>query len=205
MSTQGERIRDARTNLGLTQEEFAKRCGVHRKSQQNYELDKRHPNEAYLNALEEMGIDSTYIMTGGYRSDYGSYPVLYNNLLLALLNEMGYDEEVAGLTLQSFEKKLKAIAPTDESSDETYAWTKDVASILFKDSSKISDLVSNAAELDSTLLGEVLASVDSELLKHSGKLSSEKKGRLIASTYRNAKVQGKIDLKLLSEAISLAV
>lgn len=205
MSTQGERIRDARTSLGLTQEEFAKRCGVHRKSQLNYELDKRHPSEAYLNALEEMGIDSIYVMTGAYRSDNYLYPQLYNYLLFAVLNELGYSEEEAGLCLQWFEKKLKEITPTDESSDETHAWTREVASILLKDSSKISDLVNHAAELDSTLLGEVLSAVDSELLKRAVTLSSAKKGRLVASTYRNAKVQGKIDLKLLSEAVSLAV
>lgn len=205
MSTQGERIRDARVNLGLTQSEFAKRCGVHRQSQVNYELDRRHPSEAYLDALEKIGIDSIYIMTGAYRSEHYLYPELYNYLIFALLNELGYSKEEAGQCLQLFERKLKEIAPIDESSDETHAWTKDVASILFKDSSKISDLVNNAAELDSALLGEVLTSVDSELLRHPGTLSSEKKGRLVASTYRNAKVQGKIDLKLLAEAVSLAV
>ena len=205
MTTQGARIRDARVNLGLTQAEFAKRCGVHRQSQLNYELDKRHPSEAYLDALEELGIDSIYVMTGAYRSDHYLYPELYNYLMFAVLNELGYSEEEAGLCLQLFEIKLKKITPTDESSDETRAWTKEVASILFRDSGKISDLVNHAAELDSTLLGEVLAAVDSELLKRPGTLSSEKKGRLVASTYRNAKVQGKIDLKLLAEAVSLAV
>ena len=105
----------------------------------------------------------------------------------------------------SFSKKLKTITPNDESSNETHAWTKEVASIFVQDSSKILDLVNHAAELDSALLGNVLAAVDSELQKHSGTLSTEKKGRLVASTYRNAKAQGEIDMKLLAEAVSLAV
>ena len=208
MSTQGTRIREARERLGLTQEEFAKRCGVHRRSQLNYEMDRRHPSEAYLDALDGLGVDSIYIMSGAHRTEHYLYPELFRDLLVNLLGELGYSEHDALISLHVFEDRLKEITPTGEStgesSNETDAWAKQVAARQFRESSRVAKLVNDATELDSALLGEVLAAVDAELGKHSVTLTSDKRGRLVASTYRNAKVQGRIDSKLLAEAVSLA-
>ncbi len=205
MDTLGERIKAVRVKLGLTQEEFAKRCGVHRRSQVNYELNKRHPGENYIYALEDkFGVDSIYVMTGEFRSDTHLQPWLSRPLIIELLVQLGYSEHDALLNLHAFEVRMKEIAPTSESSKETLAWTKEFVFRQVKDS-RLTALANQNAELDSALLGDVLAAVDSELQKYPGTLPTDKKGRLVASTYRNAKVQGKIDMKLLVEAVSLAV
>lgn len=205
MGTQGERIRDARTKLGLTQDEFAKRCGVHRKSQQNYELDKRHPSAAYLDALEELGIDSVYIMSGEHRTEHYLYPVLFRNLMIQLLEELGYSEHDALLSLHEFEERLKNITSTDESSDETNATTRSTAQNLLKESKTISMMIDEASELDSVLLGDVLEAVDAELKKQAAQVSNQKRGRIIASTYRSSKAQGKIDSNTLADVVALSV
>lgn len=204
MSTKGARLREAREKLGLTQEEFAKRCGVHRRSQVNYEMDRRHPGEAYLDALDDLGIDSIYIMTGAHRSAHFLYPELYRRLMVQLLEELGYSEHDALISLHRFEEKLKEITSNDESSEETDAWTQHFAARQFIASKRVAMMIDEAAELDAVLLGEVLAAVDEELRKRSATLSNDKKGRLVASTYRNAKTQGRIDVRLLSDAVSLA-
>lgn len=205
MGTQGERIRDARTQLGLTQDEFAKRCGVHRKSQQNYELDKRHPSEAYLDALEGLGIDSVYIMSGEHRTEHYLYPVLFRNLMIQLLEALGYSGHDALLSLHEFEERLVNITPVDESSDATNAMTKSTVQNLLKESKTISMMIDEASELDSVLLGDVLEAVDTELKKQAAQVSNQKRGRIIASTYRSSKAQGKIDPNTLADVVALSV
>lgn len=204
MSTQGTRIRDAREKLGLTQEEFAKRCGVHRRSQVNYELDRRHPGEAYLDALDAMGIDSVYIMSGEHRSDYVKYPTLYRYLLIYLLEALGYSEHDSLLILHGFEESIKKITKTDESSRSSNDLTRGIASRLLSESKTISSIISKAADLDSVVLGNVLDAVETELSKQSVSLSNEKKGRLVSTIYRNAIDQGHIDTRTLCDAVALA-
>lgn len=60
----GERIREERERLGLSQADFAALAGAHRKSQGNYESGDRYPDAAYLAAIAEAGADVGYIVTG---------------------------------------------------------------------------------------------------------------------------------------------
>ena len=64
MDTPGARLRAGRERLGMSQAEFAAACKVHRRTQVNYELDRRRPNAAYLDAIDELGLDSVYVVSG---------------------------------------------------------------------------------------------------------------------------------------------
>jgi len=44
----GQRIREVRKSLGLTQEQFAKKCGISLTSLRRYEANERQPNIAIL-------------------------------------------------------------------------------------------------------------------------------------------------------------
>lgn len=202
-ATQGLRLREAREGLGLTQDEFAKRCGVHRKSQVNYEMDRRHPGESYWDALEVMGIDSGYIRSGERRAEHFFYPEMQRELMIQLLIQLGYSEQESFSSLHQFTGKLLEITDDDELTDETMALAKETAECLYRGGRKVVMLIEDATELDSSLLGEVLKSVDLELEKLDVKLPTEKKGRLVASIYRTSKFQGRIDTKLLADAVLL--
>lgn len=205
MSTFGERLRSERERIGLSQEEFAKRCGVHRRSQVNYETDKRNPGEAYLDKLDDLGVDAAYVMTGDNKKPQYFYIEMQNELLVKLLGELGYSEYDAQISLRVFQEKLEEIAPKKEASTETVLWARQVAGHMFKDSKRIAMMIDEASELDSILLGDVLASVDAELQKQAAKVSNQKRGRIVASTYRSAKVQGKIDSKTLTDVVAISV
>lgn len=60
----GERLKEERKRLGLSQEEFAKRAGVKRLAQLQYEKEAREPRTSYLAALSEMGVSLSYVLFG---------------------------------------------------------------------------------------------------------------------------------------------
>lgn len=65
VDTIGVRLRAERERLSLSQDAFAKKAGVHRRTQVNYEADERKPDAAYLAAIAGFGVDIAYVVTGG--------------------------------------------------------------------------------------------------------------------------------------------
>lgn len=64
MSTIGERLREERERLGLSQTAFGARGGVLKQAQLKYEQGTRMPDAAYLAAVAAHGVDVTYVLTG---------------------------------------------------------------------------------------------------------------------------------------------
>lgn len=60
----GERVKAERERLGHSQEEFASAAGVHRNTQAKYEKGEGAPDANYLAAIESIGADISYIVTG---------------------------------------------------------------------------------------------------------------------------------------------
>ena len=60
----GECLREERVRLGLKQEEMAQIGGVTRNTQGSYERDERRPDTGYLKALNAVGLDVLYVITG---------------------------------------------------------------------------------------------------------------------------------------------
>ena len=63
----GERLREERVKVGLSQTEFGELAGVTKKTQMLYEADDRVPDARYLIAVNEAGVDVQYILTGERR------------------------------------------------------------------------------------------------------------------------------------------
>lgn len=60
----GGRLKEERKRLGLSLVEFARRAGIHRNTQANYESGQREPDQAYYEAAAFLGVRLTYIMEG---------------------------------------------------------------------------------------------------------------------------------------------
>ncbi len=60
----GERLREERERLRLNQTAFAAAGGVTKKTQMLYESGERFPDIRYLAAVQEIGCDTHYIVTG---------------------------------------------------------------------------------------------------------------------------------------------
>ncbi|ERH50396.1 regulatory protein [Ectopseudomonas chengduensis] len=64
MSGIGERLREERERLGLSQGSFGELGGVKANAQGNYEKGERYPDAAYLAAVAKQGVDVLYVVTG---------------------------------------------------------------------------------------------------------------------------------------------
>lgn len=60
----GERLKEERDRLGLTQEQMAGRLNVTQKTQGLYERGQRMPNAEYLAVMADFGCDVLYVLTG---------------------------------------------------------------------------------------------------------------------------------------------
>lgn len=62
--TLGDRLREEREKLGMSQSTFGELAGVTKASQINYEKGVRHPDSSYLLAAGKAGADVCYLLTG---------------------------------------------------------------------------------------------------------------------------------------------
>jgi transcriptional regulator with XRE-family HTH domain len=62
--TLGERLKEERERLKISQEVLGESAGVGRTAQYNYEQGKRSPDADYLIAVAAMGIDVVYLLSG---------------------------------------------------------------------------------------------------------------------------------------------
>ncbi|HNC51239.1 MAG TPA: helix-turn-helix transcriptional regulator [Accumulibacter sp.] len=64
MPTIGNRLREERERIGMSQAAMAEICGVTMRSQRNYEKDERLPDASYLAAATQARADVLYVLTG---------------------------------------------------------------------------------------------------------------------------------------------
>jgi transcriptional regulator with XRE-family HTH domain len=64
----GQRLREERRRLGLSQVQCAELCGVVEKTQGLYETSVRRPDTDYLAAFAKAGADVNYLITGALSS-----------------------------------------------------------------------------------------------------------------------------------------
>lgn len=64
MPSIGNRLRNERERLALSQPAMAEICGVTMRSQRNYEKDERLPDAGYLAAATRANVDVMYVLTG---------------------------------------------------------------------------------------------------------------------------------------------
>ncbi|MCR1838319.1 MULTISPECIES: helix-turn-helix domain-containing protein [Rodentibacter] len=64
MSTIGNRLKNERERLGLSQTQLGAIGGVQKQSQLKYENGATYPNANYLNEVSKVGIDILYVVLG---------------------------------------------------------------------------------------------------------------------------------------------
>lgn len=82
MLSVGERLREERDRLGLSQTEFAALGHVGRNSQGKYEGNEISPSADYLAGLAGAGVDVLYVVTGQRSSLPGNLPADEAGLLV---------------------------------------------------------------------------------------------------------------------------
>ena len=72
----GKRLRDERKRLKLNQTDFGLQAGISINTQKAYELETSSPTLRYLEAIEKMGVDLAYLITGQRRTHADLSPCL---------------------------------------------------------------------------------------------------------------------------------
>jgi len=96
----GDRLKEERKRVDLTQKELASHCGCSVKTQQRYESGKGNFNEQYLFKVAELGIDIGYVLNG-QKTTFDAVETVSKNSLsltdgLTLLSE---HEDLMNLTI----------------------------------------------------------------------------------------------------------
>ncbi|MBW9265193.1 MAG: helix-turn-helix domain-containing protein [Candidatus Thiodiazotropha sp. (ex. Lucinisca nassula)] len=82
----GQRLREERKRLGLSQDALAARGGITRTAQFLYEKGERAPSIEYLAMIHTAGIDFRYILTGEHSASAGGKICLETEVLAKAFN-----------------------------------------------------------------------------------------------------------------------
>lgn len=101
----GERLREERVRIGLSQTEMAEVGGVKRTTQHIYESDIRVPDLKYLDRVRDAGADLSYLVLGVRQAPEGADGIPINHTTLAniyrVVDEVCIDAEGRLLPLES--------------------------------------------------------------------------------------------------------
>lgn len=102
--TLGERIKEVRKTVGLTQSEFGEKIGIKGNTVTNYEADRREPQEVTLKAIcDKFGISYQWLKNGD-----GKMTAEVGNDVLSIINQILSSED------ETTKQVFRAFANFDE-------------------------------------------------------------------------------------------
>lgn len=112
----GERLREERQRLDMSQTVFAEIGGVTKKTQMLYESGDRSPDAAYLASVTTAGVDALYVLTGR-RQGHGIGEAAVHQAVLDAVDLLSLEKKVDAQQLAKAVTKLcaKATSPPAES------------------------------------------------------------------------------------------
>ncbi len=224
----GQRLREERKRLGLSQTEFSRAVGVHLNTQSRYEKGEREPDTAYLDAIGKAGVDVGYVMghskwTPDQKLEAALYAYkvgatgkqetdIFGIEIPGLEAKFGGGEGIGWLFLCALgisdadwnriaEKLIKldrAGVPVIDGNDP--AWGLEIV----RSSGLIQGVIAEASALDSALLTGIMEGVDFVLSAQGKALEPAKKAQTVTMLYRVFKASGKVDTAMIEEAVRLA-
>lgn len=206
-NTVGQRLREERKRLGLSQEVFGKLGGVKKLAQINYEKDARTPPYKYFDNLREvdgLDIDVEYILTGidGMNGRFRQVADARVNCLIAMALELNPDA-FASVTEDAFHQEI-ANALGDVAPDESYLGEKINPKLMTVENQVHKIVESSPAVIDFEILRTLIIEFDNFITKSDLILTSEKKASLLIMLYQTFKARRKVDVKTIDEMVKIA-
>ncbi|KQZ94549.1 helix-turn-helix domain-containing protein [Pseudomonas sp. Root562] len=107
--TIGERLKEERSRLGLSQTDLGAAGGVGKTTQINYEKDERSPDARYLAAVKPLGVDVYYVLAGEH------FPVSPDQLSPYELEVLSYLKELTDYDKETLRRMAHAMAAVAKS------------------------------------------------------------------------------------------
>lgn len=199
----GNRLREERELLCLSQALFAARVGISRMSQVNYETGKRSPDADYLRAASEIGVDVGYVITGKRSQAPDFYRMATVFVLEKIQIRTGFAEDVLSFVIELIADVascgwLEDRAELQERPDVEWDMTQWIQ--LAGLDEIIAALFENAR-----LLRDIFGTVNSVLVFDVNKrLAGEKRLAVMLMLYRAFRTTGEVDRRVVEEAVALA-
>ncbi len=123
MDNIGNRLKEERARIGLTQEKMALAGGIQKRAQARYEAGERCPDGHYLSAIAEIGVDVNYVLTGRYEGAKAAndMPLIDRQAQMYLKMMMSLDENSRRDIFSAIEDK-KFIAEMKQERQMRQGW-----------------------------------------------------------------------------------
>ncbi len=200
----GNRLREERERLCLSQGLFAGKVGVSRMSQVNYESGKRSPDSSYLLAAYEAGIDVAYVITGKRAKAPDFYRMAATFVLHSIERKTGFSEDVLSFVIEAL------------SDAATSSWMLDQPEVLSRPDvewdmsqwvrlSQLDEMIAALFE-NARLLRDIFGSVNAAMCfgGDNAHIPGDKRAAMILMLFRAFKMSGEVDQDVVDEAVKLA-
>jgi len=186
----GDRLREERERLRLSQADFAEKAGIHRNTQVRYEKGKTEPETGYLESIKAIGVDVDYVLFGLPNSDM---PVD-----CPFLKAEGIERPFTLADCRAFASGRRFGGQTT---------SRHVAACRECPKNPITRGVpvnETAPDVDGRLLEGILEELEAVLARTGAVLAPPKKARTTVMLYRAFRASGKVDPKMVEDAVSIA-
>lgn len=189
MESFGARIRAERLSLGFSQAAFAKKLGIHRNTQGNYESGEREPDATYLAAAAKAGVDIGYVLTGVRASGVHRALVHLVGVIFTTLRLIPYEKEF---------EKICQIAYEEDSAIWRGEAFREIA-----DSAAAAIIMKSPFFLEESLLIDLVERLEFVLESKAIKLTPAAKARSILHLYLATKARDKpLDLQTVADVVN---
>lgn len=190
MENFGNRLKEERERLGLSQAKFALMCNIGKTAQFNYESNARIPDGTYLSNALELGVDVGYLLSGERTTPVNMYPLAASNVLSFVATKAGINTEAL----------LWILDIVAHSESKAFGGTGSDLMIAQEEIIYLVDELFNSGDL----LSSVILETENFLHSQSVELTPGKKYALIMMLYRSFKINGGINVQMIKDAVKFA-
>lgn len=185
----GKRIAEERKRLGHSQVAFAKLVGVSLSSQKRYELGERLPDIEYADALQDIGVNVSYVLRGEI-PDQGDL----ETSTFAVANTFCISKQELENILE------KSLSDSDKEGYDLVVFFNEMVRI----SSVFRLAIDKYSEFDPRLLESTLQGIDDVIINNKINITSAKKAQATVMLYRAFKASGHVDQMRIDDTVKLA-
>ena len=200
--TIGERLREERERLGMSQAAFGALGGVLKLAQLNYEKGARSPPYQYFKKLRERTDADVWYILSGVRTGDSKYRHMAEAMVgMTIASQLGLTANAFTEAVEIAVRRLLVTTVIDNES--VFEEAKDDA-LQEIDRVVSTEINKSPRVIDESIIKELFVSFDAAISNQATRLSPEKKAQAFAMLYRTAKSSGRVDPQVVQDAISLA-
>lgn len=196
----GDRLKEERDRLMMSQSLLSSKAGVGRMTQGNYESGKRLPDAEYLKNVAIAGVDINYVVTG-HRIGAPDFQKMTTTFVLQYIEKKtGFAVDVLMFVIEVLTEAATSAWSSDESKHDNADFDFDMT--RWVNSTALQELIQAVFE-NALLLRDIFGTVNFVLLSYPAQLLGEKRLDLILMLYRAFKKTGEIDTDVVERGVRL--